>query len=107
VPGTVSPELQRRIGAPYPDGWDTIPGTPAAWRDLAARSAAAVAPHLSVVRQRLRIQGEPTRSAGVGVFVLTPGDLSPANHDRLLVHVHGGGYVLYPGEAGAGAGRVC
>jgi hypothetical protein len=27
------------------------------------------------------------------------------------VHVHGGGYVLYPGEAGAGAGagagRVC
>ncbi|WP_159351225.1 hypothetical protein [Roseomonas harenae] len=30
VPGTVSPELQRRIGAPYPDGWDTNPGTPAA-----------------------------------------------------------------------------
>src|SRR3712207_8559787 len=25
-----------------------------------------------------------------------------ANRDRLLVHLHGGGYVLYPGEAGAG-----
>ena len=26
--------------------------------------------------------------------------MPPENHDRLLVHVHGGGYVLGPGEAG-------
>lgn len=25
VPGSVSPALQRRIAAPYPVGWDTVP----------------------------------------------------------------------------------
>jgi acetyl esterase/lipase len=36
------------------------------------------------------------------VFVVKPASLPPANRDRLLLHLHGGGYVLYPGEAGAG-----
>ena len=102
VPGTVSPALQARIAAPYPPGWDVVPRTAQDWRDLAARSAAAVAPLLPSIRERLGVQVEATRMAGVPVFVVTPSDLPPENRDRLLLHLHGGGYVLYPGEAGAG-----
>ena len=36
------------------------------------------------------------------MFILTPKDIPPANRNRLLVHVHGGGYVFGPGESGTG-----
>jgi monoterpene epsilon-lactone hydrolase len=102
VPDTVSPELQARIAAPYPTDWNVIPETALAWRELATRSSAEVAPHLAAIRQRLNIDVESARVGGVPVFVVTPADMPPSNRDRLLLHVHGGGYVLYPGEAGAG-----
>jgi len=38
--------------------------------------------------------------AGVKAFVVTPESIPAANSNRLLVHFHGGGYVLNPGEAG-------
>ena len=36
---------------------------------------------------------EPAVIGGVKAFILTPKELAPANRNRLLVHVHGGGYV--------------
>lgn len=102
VPGTVSPALQQRIGAPYPPGWDVIPTDAAGWKALQAASSASVAPHLPALRAALRVQVEPTTVAGVPAFMVTPEDLPAANRDRLLLHLHGGGYVLFPGEAGAG-----
>jgi epsilon-lactone hydrolase len=102
VPDTVSPELRPRIAAPYPPGWDVAPQTAAAWKELAAGSAAAAAPDIKAIRERLAIRVEQSQIAGVKVFLVTPSELAPENRDRLLVHVHGGGYVLFPGEAGAG-----
>ncbi|MEO3473771.1 alpha/beta hydrolase [Roseomonas sp. CAU 1739] len=102
VPGTVSPALQALIGAPYPPGWDTVPVDAAGWRALQTASSAAMAPHLPALRAALRVQVERSSIAGVPVFVITPDILPPANRDRLLLHLHGGGYVLFPGEVGAG-----
>ncbi len=102
VPDTVSPALQARIAAAYPAGWDQVPRSASAWRALASHSAAGVAPHLATICERLDVSVESTQIAGVRVFMATPGHLPQANRDRLLIHVHGGGYVLYPGEAGAG-----
>jgi epsilon-lactone hydrolase len=102
VPDTVSAALKPFIAAPYPPGWDVAPQTSAAWKELVAQSAAAVAPDIAAIRQRFDITVERSAVAGVPVFVITPANLPAANRDRLLVHVHGGGYVLYPGEAGAG-----
>jgi acetyl esterase/lipase len=102
VPGTVSPGLQAVIAADYPPGWNLAPKTAAAWHQLAAASAAAVAPALPEIKQRLKVKVEPDVIAGVKVFTVTPAQLPPENRGRLLVHLHGGGYVLYPGEAGAG-----
>lgn len=102
VPRTVSPELQASISAPYPPGWDVVPTGAAAWRAMAAASATAAAPHLDAIGKRLRVRAAPGQIAGVSVFLVTPEEIAPPNRERLLVHVHGGGYVLYPGEAGAG-----
>ena len=36
---------------------------------------------------------------GVPAYLLTPEDLPPENRNRLLVHIHGGCYVMQGGEA--------
>lgn len=102
VPETVSPALQAVIAAPYPENWNIVPRTAAAWRALAAESSAAVAPLLPLIRQRLSVRVARAKIAGVNVFLATPDPLPIANRGRLLLHLHGGGYVLFPGEAGAG-----
>jgi acetyl esterase/lipase len=102
VPDTVSAGMRGLIAAPLPPDWDMIPQTPEAWRQLAAESAATVTPHLPRLRAYLGVSVDATTIAGVHAFIVTPNSLPPENRDRLLVHVHGGGYVLYPGEAGAG-----
>jgi hypothetical protein len=37
---------------------------------------------------------------GVRVYIVTPDVIPPEHRDKLLIHVHGGCYVLYPGESG-------
>jgi monoterpene epsilon-lactone hydrolase len=106
VPATVSPELAARVGAALPAGWDAPPTDAAGWRALAQASAAHVAPELPGIKARLGVTVEPGEIAGVPVFHIAPADLPEANRDRLLLHLHGGAYVLYPGEAGAGEGMV-
>src|SRR5207248_8844070 len=54
------------------------------------------------VREKLGVTMEPTVLGGVNAFILSPKEIPPANRNRLLVHVHGGGYVYNPGEAGTG-----
>src|SRR5436190_1957800 len=46
------------------------------------------------------VKVEPAKIGGVNAFVVTPDSIPDANRDRLLVHVHGGGYVFFPGESG-------
>src|SRR5262245_15479247 len=102
VPDTVSQALQSFIAAPYPPDWDVIPQTAAAWKELASQSAAIVASDIAAIRQRFNVQVAASTIAVVRAYVITPAEMPPANRDRLLLHVHGGGYVLFPGEAGAG-----
>lgn len=104
TPTTVSPQLQAQIGAPLAEGWNVVPSTSAGWRALAARSAAQVAPALPGIIAGFDLKVVPGRIAGVPVFRISPAEVAPRNHRRILLHLHGGGYVLYPGEAGAGEG---
>lgn len=70
------------------------------------QSAAEVAPHLPRLEVLLGVTVEASTIAGVRVFVVTPNSLAPGNRDRLLPHLHGGGYVLWLGEAGAGTAML-
>ena len=100
VPTTVSPEIQQLIAAPLRQNWNTPPTTPEGWKALAAAGLAAAQPNAAAMRDRLRVKVEPGTIAGVKVFTVTPEVIAPENRNRLLVQVHGGCYVLNPGEAG-------
>lgn len=112
VPMTVSPQMQAIIAAPLRTNWDVLPQTGDEWRATAAAGAAATMRQLPGMRERLHVKVEPTTIAGVRAFIVTPETIPPENKDRVLVHVHGGCYLLSPGEAGtseailmAGIGR--
>lgn len=106
VPTWVSPELQRIIARPLAPGWDTIPSDAAAWRALAQASSQAVAHDIAAIKERLRVRVTPDTIAGVPVFRISPPEGAPDRGRRRLMHLHGGGYVLFPGEAGAGEGML-
>ena len=100
VPGTVSPQVQKLVGLPLRTGWNTPPTTPEGWRKLAEAGAAATRQNLPGLRDRLKVDVEPAEMGGVKVFLVTPREIRPENRNRLLIHIHGGCYVLNPGEAG-------
>ena len=104
VPTDVSPEMQKIIGAPRRAGWDVLWKTGEEWRKAANEAAAKSVQALPGMRERLHVTVKPAvmgmRVARL-VYVVTPGgDLSPAHRNKLLIHVHGGCYVLSPGESG-------
>jgi epsilon-lactone hydrolase len=113
VPDTVSPQMQALIAAPLSPIWNDHPKSTAEWKALIERRANEVAATLPDLRKRLGVTVEPVVVAGIRTYRVTPGEIAEHNRDRLLVHVHGGGYVFGPGESGtreailmAGYGRT-
>ena len=102
VPTTVSPEMQALIGAPRRPGWNTIPTTPEAWHALAEAGRAVAGPNNRAMAERLGVTITPATLDGVRIFHVTPAQVAPGNENRLLIQLHGGCYVLNPGEAGLG-----
>ena len=96
VPGTVSPAMQAVIAQPLRTNWDHPPTTPEGWTELVKTIEAAAAPQVAPMAERLHVKIEPSIIAGVRVYTLTPDDIPAGNRNRLLVHVHGGCYVLNP-----------
>jgi epsilon-lactone hydrolase len=102
VPDTASAALQAMIAAPLPPWWNRHPKSAQDWKDFVAERAATSLKGVAALRQKFDLKVEPAVIAGVKAFIVTPGDIPEANRNRLLIHVHGGGYVLGPGEAGLG-----
>jgi acetyl esterase/lipase len=95
----VSPEMQAMIGAPYPPHFNADPKNAAEWKELIARRAKLAVAGIPAMKEKLSVKVEETKIAGVHCFIVTPNKISPENRRRLLVHVHGGGYVFGLGEA--------
>jgi epsilon-lactone hydrolase len=101
LPTTTSPKFQAMVAAPYRvPAWNANPKSAAEWKELVAKLAAAGAALQRALREKLGVTMEPTVIAGVKAFILTPKVIPPANQNRLLYHIHGGGYVYAPGESG-------
>jgi monoterpene epsilon-lactone hydrolase len=101
VPDTVSPELRADIAAPYRlPNWNANPKSAMEWKELVAGLAARGAAAQPAIREKLGVTMQPAVIGGVNAFILAPKVMPPANRNRLLVHLHGGGYVYNPGEAG-------
>jgi len=95
----VSPAMQALIANPFPPHMNADPKTAADWRALIDQRAALAVAALPAMREKLGVTVEPGVIAGVKVFTVTPKNIPAANQNRVLVHVHGGGYVFGPGEA--------
>jgi acetyl esterase/lipase len=99
VPTTVSPQLAKIIGAPLRTNWNVLPKSGEEWKPVADAGAAATLKNLPGMMERLHVKVEKTTIDGVRAFIVTPDVIAPENRNRLLIHVHGGCYVLNPGEA--------
>jgi epsilon-lactone hydrolase len=99
VPTTVSPQMQKIIGAPLRTNWNVLPKSGEEWKPVADAGAAATIKNIPGMSERLHVKVEKATMNGVKVFIVVPDVIAPNNRNRLLVHMHGGCYVLNPGEA--------
>jgi epsilon-lactone hydrolase len=99
VPSDVSPQMAKIIGQPLRTNWDMLPKTGDEWKPVADAGAAAIMKNIPGMTERLHVKVEKTMIDGVRAFIVTPEMIAPDNRNRLLIHVHGGCYVLNPGEA--------
>src|SRR5258708_2232027 len=100
VPDTVSPQIQKLIGAPLSPTYNQIPPTNEEWKKQIGGVEAATAKGLPALRDALKVKVEPTTLDGVKAFIVTPETIPPQNRNRLLVHVHGGCFASFAGESG-------
>ena len=96
VPNDVSPELQAVIAQPLRSGWNTPPATPEASAHFVKDLETALGSTTQPNADRLHVAIEASTVDGVKVYTLTPANIPPENRNRLLLHVHGGCYVLNP-----------
>jgi monoterpene epsilon-lactone hydrolase len=101
VPTDVSPGMQKFIAAPLNPDWNKLWKTGEEWRKAADKMDEGILPTIPAMAERLHVKVEPATMDGVKVFVVTPDEIPPENRNRVLIHIHGGCYVLFPGEAGA------
>lgn len=97
VPDTVSPQMQALAAAPPDPFWNEAPSSVEEWRALSAESPGQ---NLQALRERFGVASERLVVNGVTVYMITPDVIPPGNRNRLLIHAHGGCYVLNGGEAG-------
>ncbi|HEV7476248.1 MAG TPA: alpha/beta hydrolase, partial [Burkholderiales bacterium] len=100
VPETVSPQIQKQIAAPLTPAWNVIPNTAAGWKEQVDAGYQATMKGLPALREALKVKVEPVTLGGVKAYMVTPESIAPQNRNRLLVHVHGGCFVSFPGESG-------
>jgi epsilon-lactone hydrolase len=99
TPDTVSKAMQEDIAKP-PPGYAAAPATSAEWKKLVTESAEHELTRVPLLQARFGVSIQPQVIGGVPCFILTPKSIPAKNLHRLLVHVHGGAYVMFPGLSG-------
>lgn len=100
VPQDVSQALQSLIRAPYPPGaMEPFNGTGKGSGAIPKAASPNISRALSDLRKTLGVSVAPITVSGVNAWLVTPDRLAVANRNRLLLHVHGGGYIGGGGEA--------
>jgi monoterpene epsilon-lactone hydrolase len=105
IPDTVSPEMQALIGRGVGGNWNVIPKTDEEWAAAAGRGGGApgnIGGGNQATLDQLGVKSEPATMNGVPGYMLTPNVISPENKDRVLMHVHGGCYVMGGGGVAEG-----
>jgi len=96
----VSAPMQALISAPYPPYFNADPKNDQEWKTLINERTQFSLKAIPALKEMLQVSIESSSMGGVHVYVVTPKNIPPKNKNRLLMHLHGGGYVFGPGEAG-------
>jgi monoterpene epsilon-lactone hydrolase len=99
IPTTVSPELQKANSPPCEVPVAAIPRTNQQWKAFVRKSDAEDETSWDHFQKKFHVSVEEGKLGGVRVYDVKPEVLSEENRGRVLMHVHGGGYV-------SGGGRV-
>ena len=85
---------------------EAVPRTDQEWFAFQAAADGAAADEFRAAVATLPVTVEHEVMSGVNVYHVTPDNVSVAHEDHLFVHVHGGAYVLFGGEACYGEALV-
>lgn len=102
VPHDVSPQLQKIIARPISNGTAPLPQTTEEWKKFIQQRDEEEAKGVPALEKQYHVTVQAATIAGVHVYRVTPENIPPANKGRLLMHVHGGAYVLFGGLAATG-----
>lgn len=100
APETVSPEMAALVSAPAGALWTTAVNTESAMRAIAKDYAQKSGKSARELAQTLRVSVAASQMNGVPVFTLEPEDADKRKTDKVVLYLHGGGYVLGHGVAG-------
>lgn len=100
APETVSAEMRPLVVGPPSSFWKSHPKNSQEWHALISDQAQQNIKRLPQLRKDMDVTVVKQVINGVNCFVVTPKLVSEENKKRILLHFHGGGYVLNPGEAG-------
>lgn len=98
APSTVSAELQKAMSAPC-----KIPGTAPTVEEMMARihkAEAASETYVVRLKKEFNVSVDEGRLGGVRIYDVKPAAIAEENRHRLLMNVHGGGYVSGRGISG-------
>ena len=100
----ISPAMQNIIKAPPLPFWQRRFKTGQEAREFADAVAVDAVKGIPSLQDRMQVAVAPETIDGVRVYVITPKTVPPENQDKLLIHTHGGCYVLFPGASGTPEG---
>lgn len=100
IPETVSSEMRPLVAEPPSSFWKSHPKNSQEWHFLINDHAQQNIKRLPQLRKNMDVTVVKQTINGVNCFVVMPKLISDENRNRILLHFHGGGYVLNPGEAG-------
>jgi epsilon-lactone hydrolase len=99
TPTTVSPEMQKLVAPAWDGSTATVTRTSEQWKASIRQADEPEAKESESLATQLHVSVREETIAGVHVYRVKPESIPEENRNRLLVHVHGGGYVYFSGMA--------
>lgn len=99
IPHTASDKIQQQVAQGLFPDWDIHPQNATEWKNWVNQYAEQTKQQLPLLCEQLGVSYTSKQIGGVNVFEVKPTAIPSDNKNRVLLHFHGGGYVLNPGEA--------
>ncbi|UXN03125.1 alpha/beta hydrolase [Bartonella sp. HY406] len=100
IPSTVSAAARILIGSETEPLLLQKPQTDDEWRSWVQKNADLVTDNIGQLCDVLNVTIDKDEIGGVPIFHVLPAKIAKENETRILLNLHGGGYVLYPHESG-------